>query len=374
MKAKNLCALNLCAALLLAIVPLLGCGGGGPAARDGNAATEGGSYGARNQIRIVGSSTAYPFSTKVAEQFGRITDFPTPVVESTGSGGGLKLFCSGVGVEHPDVTNSSRAIKDSEVENCASNGVHGITEVKVGYDGIVLANATGAPVYDVSRKDLFLALAAQVPQGDGANKLVDNPHTTWKDVNPALPDIEIEVLGPPPTSGTRDAFVELVMEEGCQEWEWIAALSDDDSDRFQQICHTVREDGVYVEAGENDNLIVQKLTANENALGIFGYSFLDQNRDKMQGSMVDGVEPTFDNIASGDYPVSRPLFFYVKNAHVGVIPGLQEFVDEFLSDRAMGEEGYLSELGLIPLPADELASTRDRVAAMKGTSGTTAAE
>ncbi len=355
--------------LLLCALPLVGCGGGETTTgQAGDTATaQGDRYGARNQIRIVGSSTVYPFSTKVAEQFGRTTDFATPVVESTGSGGGLKLFCAGVGVEHPDITNSSRAIKDSEVEMCAGNGVAKITEVKIGYDGIVLANAQSAERYDLSLKDVFLALAKQVPLGEGENKLVDNPHTTWQDVNPDLPDVEIEVLGPPPTSGTRDAFVELVMEEGCREWDWIAELNDSDENRFKEICHTVREDGAYVEAGENDNLIVQKLSANDAALGIFGYSFLDQNRDKMQGSLVDGVEPTFDNIASGDYPVSRPLYFYVKNAHVGVIPGLQEFVEEFLSARAMGQDGYLSELGLIPLPADELSETRKRVSGMVST-------
>lgn len=341
---------------------LAGCGDGG-APREGGgegaapATTAGGGYGGRDQIRIVGSSTVYPFSTKVAEQFGRSTGFPTPVVESTGSGGGLKLFCAGVGVAHPDVTNSSRAIKSTEVEMCAGNGVEAITEIKVGYDGIVVANALGERRYDLSRRDLFLALAKQVP-GDAAGELVDNPHTTWNQVNPELLAVEIEVLGPPPTSGTRDAFVELVMETGCKEWEWIAALDDGDPDRFRQICHTIREDGAYVEAGENDNLIVQKLTANADALGVFGYSFLDQNQDKLHGSLIDGVEPTFDNIASGEYPVSRPLFFYVKKAHVGVIPGIQEFVLEFTSPRAMGPDGYLAELGLIPLPPDELQAVR----------------
>jgi phosphate transport system substrate-binding protein len=372
MNARRLSlAILLCAATLAAA-----CGGGEPTAGGGDGAAttagDGGSYGARDQIRVVGSSTVYPFTTKVAEQFGRTTRFPTPVVESTGTGGGFKLFCAGVGVEHADVTNASRAIKESEVETCAAHGVEEITEVEVGYDGIVVANAQGAPRYDVSRKDLFLALAAQVPQGEGADKLVANPHRTWRDVNPSLPAVEIEVLGPPPTSGTRDAFLELVMEEGCRDWAWIAELEKSDEDRFKQVCHTIREDGAYVEAGENDNLIVQKLDANHDALGIFGYSFLDQNRDKLKGSLVDGVEPTFDNIASGEYPVSRPLFFYVKDAHVGVVAGLAEFTGEFLSERAMGEDGYLAELGLIPLPADELAEIRQRVSAMGGGGGTPA--
>ena len=377
MKARHLSL-----ALLLCVTTLaVGCGGGGPAATEGGDAAAtggGGSYGARDQIRIVGSSTVYPFTTKVAEQFGRTTNFPTPVVESTGTGGGFKLFCAGVGVEHPDVSNASRAIKQSEIDSCTANGVGEVTEVKVGYDGIVLANAQGAPRYDLSRKDIYLALAAQVPQGEAADKLVDNPHRTWRDVNPALPAVKIEVLGPPPTSGTRDAFLELVMEEGCQEWGWIADLKASDEDRFKQLCHTIREDGAFVEAGENDNLIVQKLAANQDALGIFGFSFLDQNRDKLKGSAVEGVEPTFDTIASGDYSVSRPLFFYVKDAHAGVIPGLREFADEFVSPGAMGEDGYLADLGLIPLPQDELAEVRQRVADLGGgdttAAGGTAAE
>ena len=360
MKARTL---SLC--LSLGALPwLAACGGGG--STGGGDATTGtaGGYGGRDQIRIVGSSTVYPFTTKVAEQFGRASRFPTPVIESTGSGGGLKLFCAGVGVGHPDITNSSRAIKRSELDQCAGNGVEEITEVKIGYDGIVVANALSSERYDLSRRQIFLALAEQVPQGDGAGKLVDNPYVTWKDVDPALPAVKIEVLGPPTTSGTRDAFVELVMEAGCQEWAWIADLKESDEDRFQRLCHTIREDGAYVEAGENDNLIVQKLVANPLALGVFGYSFLDANRDKLQGSPVDGIEPTFDQISNGAYPVSRPLYFYVKVAHVGTIQGIEEFVREFTSDRAMGPDGYLSDLGLIPLPAGELAEVRRATAEM----------
>ena len=329
-------------------------------------AAAGAAAGDREQIRIVGSSTVYPFTTKVAEQFGRTTDFRTPVIESTGTGGGFKLFCGGIGSGHPDVTNASRAIKPSEVELCAGNGVEEITEVKVGYDGIVIANAAGAPPFDLDRRQLFLALASQVPQGEGEGKLVANPYTTWDQIDPSLPAQEIEVLGPPPTSGTRDAFVELVMEEGCQEWEWIAALKDSDEDRFKQICHTLREDGAYVEAGENDNLIVQKLEANRAALGIFGYSFLEENRDRVQGAAIEGVPPTFEEIAAQRYPVSRPLFVYVKPAHVGVVPGLLEFVREYVSDRAIGEDGYLTEIGLIPLPPEELARVRRAAAALGG--------
>ena len=309
----------------------------------------------RDYISIVGSSTVYPFSTVVAEQFGRASKFKTPKVESTGSGGGLKLFCSGVGVEHPDITNSSRRIKASEVELCAKNGVAEIVEVKVGYDGIVLANAKGAQQFELTRRQVFMALAKEVPDPEGDDGLVENPYNTWSDIDASLPDVKIEVLGPPPTSGTRDAFVELAMEGGCKSFPSIAAVKDRDKGEFQAICHTIREDGAYIEAGENDNLIVQKLESNPNALGIFGYSFLDQNYDKVQGSVVDGVEPDFEAIADGSYPVSRPLFFYVKKAHVGVIPGIKEFLDEFTREATWGEDGYLSDRGLIPLPEDERA-------------------
>ena len=310
----------------------------------------------RDYIYIVGSSTVYPFSTVVAERFGRASDFRTPKVESTGSGGGLKLFCDGVGVDYPDITNSSRAIKNSEIQTCARNGVADIIEVKIGYDGIVLANAMSATEMDISRRDLFLALAKKVP-GEKEGELVENPYHNWNEINPSLPAQEIEVLGPPPTSGTRDAFVELAMEGGCQAVPWIKALKSEDGDRYKEVCHTIREDGAFIEAGENDNLIVQKLEANPAAFGIFGFSFLDQNAEKVKGAAVDGSVPTFDAIAAGDYPVSRPLYFYVKKAHVGVIPGLRELLREFTSDRAWGDEGYLSDRGLIPMPIEERQET-----------------
>lgn len=313
---------------------------------------------ARDQIRIVGSSTVFPFSTTVAERFGKTTKFKTPVVESTGSGGGLKLFCAGVGVRHPDITNSSRRIKASEVEMCNKNGVAEIVEVKIGYDGIVIANSRKAGQFKLSLRDVFLALAKQVPGEDG--KMIDNPYRTWKDVNPDLPATKIEVLGPPPTSGTRDAFVELALEGGCKTFAEIKALKDSDKAKYKEVCHTIREDGGYVEAGENDNLIVQKLEANPGALGVFGFSFLDQNTDKLQGSVINGVSPEFEQIADGQYPVSRPLFFYVKKAHAGVIPGIAEFLAEFASDKAWGEEGYLVDKGLIPMPADERAEWRKK--------------
>ena len=306
---------------------------------------------ARDQIKIVGSSTVYPFSTTVAERFGKTTKFKTPVVESTGSGGGLKLFCAGVGVEHPDITNASRRIKSSEVDNCAKNGVTDITEVKIGYDGIVLANSRESPRMTVSLRQLFLALAKNVPAGEG--KLIANPRKTWNDVDPKLPKIKIEVLGPPPTSGTRDAFAELALEGGCKKFAWIAAMKKADRKKYKALCHGIREDGAYIEAGENDVLIVRKLESNPKAFGVFGYSFLDQNSDKIQGSIVNGTEPTFENIAAGKYPVSRPLYFYVKGAHVGAIPGIKEFMAEFTSEKAWGPEGYLTDKGLIPMPDAE---------------------
>jgi phosphate transport system substrate-binding protein len=296
---------------------------------------------ARDQIRIVGSSTVFPFSTAVAEQFGKTTKFKTPIVESTGSGGGLKLFCAGVGVDHPDITNASRRIKDSEIEVCRANGATPV-EVRVGYDGIVLANAKSGPDVAITREQIFLALAKDVVV-DG--QIVPNPYMNWSDIDPSLPNEAIEVLGPPPTSGTRDAFVELVMDAACQE-----GIDE---------CGDLREDGAYIDAGENDNLIVQKLEANPAAFGVFGFSFLDQNADKIQGSVINGVTPTFDNISAQKYPVSRPLFFYVKKAHVGKIPGMKEYVEAFTDEKAWGPDGYLADRGLIPLPDAERKKVRD---------------
>ncbi|MEW6289004.1 MAG: PstS family phosphate ABC transporter substrate-binding protein [Thermodesulfobacteriota bacterium] len=312
----------------------------------------------RDYISIVGSSTVYPFSTIVAEQFGKTTNFKTPKIESTGTGGGFKLFCTGVGVENPDITNASRAIKKSEFDTCQANGVKDIVEVKIGYDGIVLANSKKNAPFKLSRKDIFLALAKNVPDPKGGDTLVPNPYKTWQEVNPALPATKIEVLGPPPTSGTRDAFVELAMEAGAKTFPFIHDMEKKDKDMYKATTQMVREDGVYIEAGENDNLIVQKLEANPNAVGIFGYSFLDQNADMIQGSLVENESPTFDNIASGKYPVSRPLFFYVKKAHVDVIPGIKEYLAEFTSDKAWGNEGYLADKGMIPMEKKE----RDQVA------------
>ncbi len=298
---------------------------------------------ARDQIHIVGSSTVFPFTTAVAESFGKAGKFKTPVVESTGTGGGMKLFCAGVGEDTPDITGASRKIKDTEIATCTQNGVTSITEILIGYDGIALANAKAGPVVDLTRAQIFQALAKQVPV-DG--KLVDNPYKTWNEIDPSLPNEKIEVLGPPPTSGTRDAFVELVMDKGCDTFPELKAL---EGDAKKAACQSIREDGGYVEAGENDNLIVQKLEANPAAFGIFGYSYLEQNADKLQGAKVEGVAPTFDTVSDKSYPIARDLFVYVKNAHVGVIPGIREFIAEYVSTRAMGEEGYLADKGLITL-------------------------
>ena len=343
---------------------LAACGGGdsAPSETNSTAATTTASQ-ADQQIKIVGSSTVYPFATTVAENFGRTTSFKTPIVESTGSGGGLKLFCAGMGANHPDITNASRRIKASEVENCAANGIDDIVEVKVGYDGIVLANSRKSDQMEMSLRDVYLALAKDVPDGQGGTK--PNDYRTWDQINPELPARRIEVLGPPPTSGTRDAFVELAMEGGCKTFDFIADMKSTNKDAYKSLCHSIREDDAFVEAGENDNLIVNKLNANPDAFGIFGFSFLEQNADSVQGSIIDGNAPTFENIASGDYPVSRSLFFYAKKDSVGSKPGVKEYLDEFTSERASGMDGYLTEKGLIPMQADEHAQVKADVAALK---------
>lgn len=305
---------------------------------------------ARSVVEVVGSSTVYPFATVVAERVGKFSDLKTPKIESTGTGGGFKLFCSGIGVKYPDVTNASRAIKQSEIDKCSANGVKDILEVNVGYDGIVFSNSKDSKLVNFTRKEIFLALAKLVPGPDGT--LIDNPYTKWSEINKSLPNKAIRVLGPPPTSGTRDAFAELAMEGGCKKFPEIKAMKKVDKKRYKAICHTIREDGYYVEAGENDNLIINKLVADSDAFGIFGFSFLDQNTDVVQGSMIEGVEPTFENIADKSYSVSRPLFFYVKKAHVGIVPGIAEYVKEFTSETARGDEGYLLDKGLIPLPKE----------------------
>lgn len=304
---------------------------------------------ARDTINIVGSSTVYPFATVVAERFGRNTDFPTPKLESTGSGGGLKLFCAGIGTQHPDITNASRRMKSSEFEMCQNNGVEEISEVLIGSDGIVLANSRKSDQMEITLEQLWLALAKEVPESEGSEDLVANPYKKWSEISSDLPNKPIRVMGPPPTSGTRDAFVELAMEGGCKEFDFIAAMEDADEDKYKTVCHSIREDGVFVEAGENDNLIVQKLDSDPDAFGIFGYGFLDQNSSALQASSINGVEATIDNISSEEYPVARSLWFYIKKAHVGVVPGIEEYVAEFTSEGAWGDNGYLVDVGLIPV-------------------------
>ena len=305
----------------------------------------------RDYINMVGSSTVYPFATAVAEKFGQQTGIKTPKVESTGTGGGFKLFCAGVGAQHPDFINASRRMKESELAHCQKNGVNRVVEIKIGYDGIVIANTKSAVAFNLTREDLFKALVKQLPDAQG--KLVANPHKTWRDVNAQLPAQKIEVLGPPTTSGTRDAFVELVMEAGCNALPELVALKEKDAPAFKQACHSMRDDGAFIEAGENDNLIVQKLVANSNALGIFGYSFLEENGDKVQGATIDGVAPEFEAIASSQYPISRPLYVYAKQEHIGVIPGMVEFIDTLTAHQTWSEEGFLVDKGLIPMTDKE---------------------
>ena len=307
----------------------------------------------RDQINVVGSSTVYPFSTVIAENFGNKTGIKVPKIESTGSGGGMKLFCKGLGTGHPDITNASRRIKKNEFNQCKENGID-VVEIKVGYDGIVIANSKKAKLLNLTKRQIFLALAKQVPEGNKeGGSLVDNPNKKWSDIDPNLPNKKIEVLGPPPTSGTRDAFNELAIEGGCKTFPKLKAIKKQDKKKYKAICRAVREDGAFIEAGENDNLIVQKLVENENAFGVFGFSFLIENEDKIQGSTVDGKAPTMETIADKSYGVSRPLYFYVKLAHVDVIPGIREFLAEYTSDDSWGPGGYLEERGMIPMPENE---------------------
>ncbi len=317
---------------------------------------------ARDEIRIVGSSTVYPFTTAVAENFGKASGMKTPVVESTGTGGGMKLFCAGAGEAHPDFTNASRRIKKSEFEDCAKNGVTDIVEIKIGFDGLTLAASKEAPAIKLTKQQIFMALARQVPDKDG--KLVDNPYQMWSDIDASLPAAKIEVLGPPPTSGTRDSFAELALEAGAAKFESLAAMKKADAKAYDAVWKAVREDGAYVEAGENDNLIVQKLQANPAALGIFGFSFLEENSSTIKGLEIDGVTPSYETVASGDYKLARPLYVYAKKQHVGTIPGMAEFVAEYVSDKAIGADGYLSDKGLITLPGDAAEKSRAMALAM----------
>ncbi|MBW7837001.1 MAG: substrate-binding domain-containing protein [Sphingomonadales bacterium] len=299
---------------------------------------------ARDQIRVVGSSTVFPYSQAVAEEFGNATGNVAPVVESTGTGGGMKIFCQGIGPAHPDATGASRAMKKSEWDECAKNGVTNISEAMIGYDGLSVAHSRKGKAMDLTKRQLYLALAAEVPI---KGKLVANPYKTWNQIDAKLPNMAIRVYGPPPTSGTRDAFVELVMEEGCKGFAEIKAL---DKDKAKEVCARMRQDGLFIEAGENDNLIVQRLNSDPTALGIFGYSFLYENQDSLSAVTIAGVAPTFETIADGSYGISRPIFMYFKNAHRQAIKGFNEFIAEYVSDAALGADGYLHERGLVPLP------------------------
>ena|SRR5690554_1705110 len=321
---------------------------------------------ARDTINIVGSSTVYPFATVVAERFGRNTDFPTPKLESTGSGGGLKLFCAGIGTEHPDISNASRRMKKSEFDMCQDNGVESITEVRIGADGIVIANSKEADKMDLSLQHIFLALAKEVPDPNGGDKLVANPYQNWSEIDANLPNKPISVMGPPPTSGTRDAFVEIAMEGGCKTFDFIKAM---DGDEIKSVCHSMREDGPFVEAGENDNLIVQRLAQDKDIVGIFGYSFLMENTNRIQAATIAGVEPTPETIAAEEYPVARSLFFYIKNAHVGVVPGLKEYAESFTTEAAWGDNGYLVDVGLIPNPRDTRMDVAKKVRSLTPMTG-----
>ncbi|MBZ0123906.1 MAG: substrate-binding domain-containing protein [Roseovarius sp.] len=313
---------------------------------------------ARDEIRIVGSSTVFPYTQAVSEQFANLTGAPSPIVESTGTGGGMKIFCAGIGEDHPDLTGASRAMKASEYELCQSNGVTDITEAMIGYDGLSIAVSRDSDLdWDLTLEQVYLALAAQVPGEDG---LIDNPYRKWSDIDAGLPDQDILAYGPPPTSGTRDAFVELAMREGCKENDWVKS-QDVDKKWVKENCSRMRQDGPFVEAGENDNLIVQRLQADAHAVGIFGYSFLYENLDSLKPVLIDGVEPSAETIGDFSYPISRPLFFYVKNAHRGVIPNLQEFIEEYMSEDAMAPGGYLEERGMVTLPDGLRARTQDAV-------------
>ena len=315
----------------------------------------------RTEIRVVGSSTVFPYSQAASEQFSNMTGAPSPIVESTGTGGGMQIFCQGIGESHPDLTGASRAMRPSEFELCAENGVTEITEALIGFDGLSMAVSRDSEYnWDMTLGQMYQALGAQVPV-DG--EWVDNPYTNWSEIDPSLPDEEIVVVGPPPTSGTRDAWVELAMHAGCEELDYVAN-GDFDGDWVDENCSRMRQDGPFIEAGENDNLIVQRLQADADALGIFGYSFVYENQDSIEGIALNDVVPTFDTIGDRSYPVARPLYFYVKNAHVGVIPNLMAFIEEYMSEEAIGPGGYLSERGLVPLADARREATQERVVSL----------
>lgn len=317
----------------------------------------------RNGIWAAGSSTLFPFATRVAENFSRNNpDGAPPRVEALGTGGGIQAFCQGIGPSTPDIANASRPMKQSEFDKCAANGVTDIVELKIGYDGIVVATARTGASFDFTLDDLYEALGKEVPGPTGA--LMLNPARTWSQVNPSLPNQRIQVYGPPPTSGTRDAFLELGMSPGAEMIPAVKAIKDADRNRFDAVAHTIREDGAWIDAGENDNAILQTLTRTPGSLGVFGYSFLEQNMDSVKAETIGGVAPSPETISDGSYPLARSLYIYVKKAHIGVTPGLQEFLIEFTSEAAVGRGGYLQDRGLVPLPEAELNLQRAIATAM----------
>ena len=350
---------TLMTALLGSAMMLTACGGDKPAeTNNSKAATP--AAATNSEIRIVGSSTVYPFSTKVAQEYKNKTG-QNVVVESTGSGGGHKLFCDSTGADTADITNSSRRQKKSELDKCIANGVDEVVEVKVGFDGIVIANSRNGVDMPLTLKQIYMAFAKEVPTSDTNCAMIANPYTKWSQIDSSLPDTKIEAYGPPPTSGTRDAFVEVAMEGGAKKVTCMSTLRKNDKKAFANMAHTLREDGLWIDSGENDNAIVQTLVNTPTAIGVFGYSFLDQNGDKVKGAAVDGADPTFENIASGAYPISRSLFFYIKAANVQANPGIQKFALEFTDESAWGPGGYLEEIGLVPLPEAERAKYRAAV-------------
>ena len=318
---------------------------------------------ARDQIRIVGSSTIFPLTTKVAEYFAKTTNAPAPVVESTGSGGGFKLFCGGIGEQYPDIVDSSRQITGSETAICAANSVNNISEIKIGYDGIVLLGSHDAPAMALSARQLFLALARTIPV-KGAS--VPNPNEKWSDIDPSLPDLKIRVYGPPPTSGTRDLMGQLLLDKGCATFSDIASLEASDPDSFRLLCRTLREDGAYIQAGENDRLVISKLEKDPTSYGVMGFNNLDRNRDRLQGIPIDGIQPDYDTILDGSYSGSRPLYLYIKDDHQQLVQSLGDFVSTYVSDAVIGDEGLLADNGLVPLTADERKETHAQAAKFAG--------
>ena len=309
----------------------------------------------RDRVAVVGSSTLFPFSAAAAEQFSARGRFKTPRVESTGTGGGFAIFCRGLGPGFPDISNASRQIKKGEFETCQKNGVTEIVEIKIGYDGIVIANSKAATPVTLTKQEVYQALAKEIY--DASKKaFVPNPYTKWNEINPNLPAIKIDVMGPPPTSGTRDAFAELVMAKGAEQVPEMKALKEKDDKEFQRRALTLREDGAWKDSGENDSLIVQALSRSPEQFGVFGFSSFEENMDRLQAAPLNGVEPSAEAIIDGKYAASRSLYFYVKKANVGVVPGLQEFAMELLSDHAAGLRGYLRGRGMVPLHPDERAA------------------